>query len=152
MSLWHWLVGGLVVLGIFAYANPQFIKDARYKISQLGYKTKTELENNCLTQINRYLDIMRKKAGSMIEFELIEYSTFQGKDKAIEYTKLWDIAGSSERAIRDINDIKQEQSTIFVGVIRGEGPVFDTFLSLTTPVVCYNDTVLPNSKRDLTIS
>ena len=94
---------------------------------------------------------MRKKGGSKISFELIDYNTFQSKGEAVEYCKLWDIAGSSGRAIHDINDIREEQPTIFISIIRGEGPVFDMYLSLTTPIVCYNNTILPNSKRDLII-
>ena len=151
MSLWQWLVGILIVLGILAYANPQFVDDVKYKLVQLGSITKTELENNCLNEINRYLDIMRKKAGSRANIELIEYNTFHSKDEALEYSKLWGIAGSSGRAIHDINDIREEQPTIFIGVFRGESPVFDMFISLTAPIVCYNNTILPNSKQHLVI-
>ena len=46
MSLWQWLVGILIVLGILAYANPQFVNDVRYKLNQLSSITKTELEKN----------------------------------------------------------------------------------------------------------
>lgn len=133
-------------------------------VNELQKETKEEanppkdLEKECKSQMNNYINLLRKKAPSTAKIELVDYKIFDNKEKALEYVDFWhsDAFKSGDGAKEDL--LKEINNDIFVGVIKVDAGFvqmgFGDYssgadLAMTFPIVCVNNSIMEGSKYTL---
>ena len=104
MSFWAFIIIGIVILGIIAYANPQLVDDVKEKIktiyisvtNQPPIKNETNstkqintptLISKCTRSFNECKSITTRKYG--ISISLLEIERFNDKETAMEFYTTW---------------------------------------------------------------